>query len=192
MSSGAVPLVAQHTRTRAKILGLHRSTTAQVLSHFRPKPTNLKWKIKSILGVSSLGLGEGVDSSHPTTQLAASSIAKQLPPMSVVDHFGGVKKEFQGNSSSIGYKSTIGGSLSKTMATLSLMLLLTRVLVSSPNCAGKDLVAGVSDVCLQVEEFMDVNTHTSRSLDDGAFVVQCLGVTNFVGGPKALEWALSL
>ncbi|GLT68189.1 hypothetical protein SLA2020_404440 [Shorea laevis] len=78
------------------------------------------------------------------------------------------------------------------MATLSLMLLLTRVLVSSPNCAGKDLVAGVSDVCLQVEEFMDVNTHTSRSLDDGAFVVPCLGVTNFVGGPKALEWALSL
>lgn len=164
-----------------------------MLGHFRPKPTNLNWKIKSSSGVSSLGLGEKVDSNHPTAQPTGSSIAKQLPSMSIDDHFGGVEKEFQGNSSDVGYESTFEGSLSraKTMATPSLMLSLTKVSVSSQNSANKDLVAGVSDVCLQVEEFMDANNHTSRSLDDGAFVVPCLGVTNFVAGPKALEWALA-
>lgn len=89
-----------------------------MLSHFRPKPTNLEWKIKSSSGVSSLGLGKKVDSSHPTTQPTGSSIAKQLPSMYVDDHFSGVKKEFQGDSSDVGYESTFGGSLSraKTMA----------------------------------------------------------------------------
>lgn len=38
---------------------------------------------------------------------------------------------------------------------------------------------------------MDANTHTSRTLNDGAFLVPRLGFTNFVGGPKALEWALA-
>lgn len=134
-----------------------------------------------------------MDSRHPSTQPVASLIAKQLPSMSIVDHFGGVKEGFQGDLSGVGYESTFGGSLSKEkiMATPMLMLPLTAVLISSPNCANEDSVAGVSNVCLQVEEFMYVNTHTSRSLNDGAFVVPCLGVTNFVGGPKALEWALA-
>lgn len=164
-----------------------------MLSHFRPKPTNLNWKIKSSSGVSSLGLGEKVGSNHPTVQPIGSSIAKQLPSMSIDDHFGGVEKEFQGNSSDVGYESTFRGSLSraKTMATPLLMLSLIGVSVSSRNSANEDSLASVSDVCLQVEEFMDANTHTSRSLDDGAFVVPRLGVTNFVGGPKALEWALA-